>query len=405
MKRIVSLALICTILVLSLALPAAATSVETPDPFFDVLDYGFPNGGSSLNIYGSGSAECFFKLPYARVIKYVDMIVEVPGVTSGLTAQIGGPSSKSNLTCVNISGNYFRIYGTCYYSSTTFYVYFQATGLSVVIFNSVKVSFDRMTHYDIDAYCKITSNELNDTIHYVHTDTINSRTWKAGTEYLLLAYRLDVYTDHWKKFDYLEFSFAIKAQSVSSVSASLGSTVIPCEVSFVANDITTYESIIINVRLDLTNINRTSSEVPTIVINGQLTPNAYNLVNFVSAAGFVGSSNGDLISFLFRDLSIKLSGWFSSLESALSGDTSSGDQFKEDSSGLISGLDDISASMDAVDRPSMGNINADFTGDISDAGVLMGNLFSVFTAESWLSRIFLASVTMGLLAYILYGKD
>ena len=405
MKRIVSLALISVILVISLAHQAAATESVYEDMFFDVLAYGYPNDGSSVNIYGTDSAECYFRLPFVKAVRYVDIIVQVPGVTSGLTAQVGGPAIKRDLTCEVINNTTWRIYGNTSYSSSVFYLYFQASGLTSVIFKSVRVSFDPLDSVMVEGYCEVSSTSFSGTIHYVPTDDINHRQFLAGEVADGNVLTCFLYTEEWTKFDYIDFQLMFICSNINSISCVMGSEIVPCEVSYLEPTIWSETENYVTIRIDTRYLDRTVDDYPMVIIEGLLTPSAYNMVSVTNICGYAVPSSGNLLTILFRDLSTKLSGWFSSLQSAFSGDTSSGDAFKEDSSGLISGLDNISASMDSVDRPSMDTVNADFTGDITDASVLMANLFSEVTGVSWLSTILLASCTIGLISYILYGKE
>lgn len=408
MKRIIPLALICVILVVSLAPTASASEVEVPDALFDVLSYSFPNGGTGLTVYAddTGTVSAKFTIPTSGVMQYVDCIVFISQpITGNLTAQFGGGSAWNNLTVVNIANNMYRVYGQFSHGSSYFYLKFQAEGLRWLTFRTCNISYNKLEHYDIEAYCEVSTSDFSDTIHYVPTDTVNHRFFMAGTDYLNLGYHLFVYTDVWKKYDFIDYTLSIGAQSLLSISCTMGNTIIPCEISYLSNDLTTSDEFIVTMRIDVRELNKTTNDYPQIIITGELTPDSINSVSVLNVSGFLASANGNFLSYLFRDLRNDLKSWFSALNKSLNGDTSSGDAFKEDSSGLISGLGDISASMDAVQRPSMDSINADFTGDISDASVLMAGLFSEVTGIPWLATIILASCTLGLISYILYGKE
>lgn len=408
MKRILSLALICVILAVSLAPKVAASEVEVSDALFDVLSYSFPNGGSGLTVYAdtNGLASARFTIPTSGVMQYVDCIFFCSqSLTSDLTVQFGGGSAWHTLTVVNIANNMYRAYGQFSHSSSYFYINIQADGLRWVTFRTCNISYNKLEHYNIEAYCDVNSSDFSGTIHYVPTDVINYRFFEAGTDYLNLDLACFLYTDVWKKYDYLEFMISLGCQSVNSVSASMGQTVLPCEVSYIDNDMTTVNNYYITIRIDVSELNKVTDDYPQIIISASLTPDAINSVSVLNASGFLKSANGNFLFYLFRDLTNNLRSWFTTLYKSLNGDTSSGDAFKEDSAELITGLDDISASMDSVQRPSMDSINTDFTGDISDASVLMAGLFTEVTEIPWFSTIILASCTLGLISYILYGKD
>ena len=408
MKRILSLALICVLLVLSLAVPSYATEAVKEDMFFDVLAYGYPNGSSSVNIYPTnGQFSCYFEMPFSKLIRYIDILIQVQPVGSDFVAQFGNASNKTDLTVELVgSGSLYRVYGNVSYSSNRFYLFFSGTGQQAITFKSVRVSFDKLDPVYITGKCGISAYEYSSTINYNHSDTINYRRFTATDVDNANWFALFIFSDEWTKFDYLDISISLSVSSINTISCTMGSEIVPMEVSTVQSSGTWIISdYYITMRIDCRNLNRASGDDPQIIIEGMLCPNESNLVSVSNMSGLNASSSGNFLSILFRDLTNNLRGWFSSLQAALSGDESSGDAFKDDSSGLITDLDGITSEMDSVERPSMDSVNADFTADISDTSVLLGSIFSEVTSISWLSRLILASVTMGLIAYILYGKE
>lgn len=395
------------ILLCSFAVPVSAAEVEKDDVFFNVLDYAYPNEGNVFNIYGEGSASCYFKLPTNRVVKYVDMIVTLNSGTSGLTAQIGGPSKKIDLYVEWISGYTYRVYGNVGYGSNYIYTYFTATDLTYVVFEKFECAYQQLTQYDTDGYCGILAPGSNyaQTIHYVPTDETNSRSFPAMGGVDNNEITLTIWTDNWKKYDYLDVRLIFHTSAITSIDAYLGNQVLDLQVSEITSLNWDTNQFFISLRLDLTQISRVTDNSPTIVISGLTPYDGTVLVNMQTMSGFLISDSGNPLFSYLRDLKSSLGQWFKSLENALKGDSGSGDAFKEDSSGLIGELGDISASMDAVDRPSMDNIDTNFTADITDASVLMTSIFTELTSVSWLARFILASCTIGLISYILYGKE
>lgn len=404
MKRILSLALTCLILAVSLAPAASAAEVDGESMFFEVLDWCLPNGGSQYIIYGTNTASCYFGTPAVRNIQYIDILCEVGGGSNPL-CQMGGDAKKYDLNVEHISGYLYRFYGEVPYYSNVFNLYFTCSGMAWVRFHSVRISYSDLEFYETDAYCEISSVDYDDTIHYVPTDIINAREIQAGSNYLTLGYALFLYSYNWKKFDYMEFKIQLGCQSVTSVSASIGGNSIPCETSFVSNDLSTANNYFLSVRLDFTQLSRDTIDVPLITITGDYTPDTVNFVSVLNVYGCLRSTNGNLLSYLFRDLTNNLRSWFTMINNSLKGNSAPGNAFKNESAGLIDDLNGISDSMNSVNRPSLDTIDVNFAGDITDATVLMSGLFTEVTGVPWLSTIILASCTLGLISYILYGKD
>ena len=405
MKRQLNMGMALIILLCCLSPPAMAAESVYEDMFFDVLAYGYPNDGSSVNIYGTDSAECYFRLPFVKAVRYVDIIVQVPGVTSGLTAQVGGPAIKRDLTCEVINNTTWRIYGNTSYSSSVFYLYFQASGLTSVIFKSVRVSFDPLDSVMVEGYCEVSSTSFSGTIHYVPTDDINHRQFLAGEVADGNVLTCFLYTEEWTKFDYIDFQLMFICSNINSISCVMGSEIVPCEVSYLEPTIWSETENYITIRIDTRYLDRTVDDYPMVIIEGLLTPSAYNMVSVVNICGYAVSSSGNLLTILFRDLSTKLAGWFGALQTALSGDTTSGDSFKEDVAPEIDSLDKGVAELDKLEKPDLDSALGNVDMSQTQEGLGLVNIILTSTVSSeYFGFIFLLVATLGIISYLLYGR-
>lgn len=421
MKRIIPLALICVILVVSLVPKASA--VEST--FVDLLDFSYANGYDSNKVWyvqGHGIRSVMNSLSLWQV-EYIDILFSVPdghvvnGVKVGFTAS---PDNATSLTVVNVSGNLYRAYGHVSDQTRMFYTWVDITNGTWVVFHSYRVSTSDLTGVDEKATCQISAYDYWDTINYNPSDLINYRYFIGANDPTLNSLHLWITCANWRKYDYLDFMVGCDISSVNSIEAGLGDTFIPIEINYLDNGGTIENHYTIQVRIDLTGVDRSSTEGLFLSISGQVNSGSTNFISMEGCRGFVSPTDIDSDNVWFRrffdffqnDLWFNLRsileqglGTLFDISSKLSPSTSSGNAFKEDSAELITGLGDVSASMDSVQRPSMDSINADFTGDISDASVLMAGLFSEVIGIPWLSTIILASCTLGLISYILYGKE
>lgn len=403
MKRIFPLALICVILLSSLVPNASATEVWEDDIFFDVLSYSFPNDSNSMICFASGNkVTANFKLPEGRYIRYVDFIFQVakkdtvPTVTVGVSAT----ASQKSLTMVELGNNRYRVYGAYNQYSPNICITVTASSLQAVTFDSFRISYQTIDAYDETGSCLISASGYTNTINYIPSDMINYRNFIGSSDYSLNGFTTTAWCDNWRKYDFMDFVFYYQVGGINSVSVTIGDSIVPAEVSYLNSNgvMDRYE---FTVRIDLRNVNRITTERLTIEVNGKVNPGEDNFISFEGLRGYIDAGEVNLLYVFLRNIVTELS----NIKTSLVGDSTSANEFKDDSSELVSGLDGISASMDSVQRPSMDSINMDFTTNIGTASILVGNLFNQLLSVPWLSSIFIASVTIALISYILYGKD
>lgn len=502
MKRLLSLSLICCILVLSLAAPAAATEL-TYYPEIEVLDYSFPNGGSGPAFTHTGG-DISFDLPYSLPVSYVDVIF-VAGTSLTFSSMAFKANGRStDLTVIQLDDRTYRAFGSISLriSSSISFEFVDFSGSVFVEFLSVKLAtYQKQEFLETGFFSVYTPVNGSSPYQYMEApDTpikYSFGTTGDNTD-LYRNYIAYFYPSHFKGYDYFMFHIQARIQSITSISAYHGDIVLPFTYSyfdkgsetFVSKDTAdsstisiypTSEILDLWITIDLRNIDRSNTTYPCVSIRGNFAdPVVANLPFFElrNCQGFVENPTDDPMLFFTRkiysrldvgitnlgkkidnvtstvsaaisDMSTALASKISTLQSTLvssldslesevlafknsfiskidamqsalvdkmesvrksivntlNGDSSSGNEFKDDSSGLISGLGDIGSTMDSVNRPSMGSINTNYSGDISDASILMTSLFSSVTGVDWVSRIILASVTIGLISYILYGKE
>lgn len=411
--RLFSLALACVILGGSLVIPASAAE---SDYWLNVLDYATANDSGSNRLANfQKTATAIYALPFAFNAAKLDMLVySLTPLTSVTTF------GDTALTVTQVIPNYYRIWGNLLnWSIQNLAITFNTTGFGDVSILSLKISSLSDLALDERCQCLIAATGYSDTINYYVGDDINSRFFYTPSSDPALQYlSLFITCDNWKLYDFLEYHISVSCNSINSVNASLNGVPIPFEVSYIDNPGGYANDFNISIRLDLRDLDRTSSGRPQVTIDGKCLPTTEDLnhVAVISCTGALSVQGFQTDIFFLRAIYRSIHGiylyihsWIqeqtSAIVSAIRGDTSSGDQFKDDSDSLISDLDDISGVLDSVQRPSMDNVSMDFTGNISGATSLMATTFSTFTSIPWVNTIFMASITLALISYILFGKE
>lgn len=412
-KRYLSLALAFVILGSSLVVPASAAE---SDYWLNVLDYATANDSGSNRLANfQKTATATYALPFAFNAAKLDMLVySLTPLTSVTTF------GDTSLTVTQVIPNYYRIWGNLLnWSIQNLALTFNTSGFGDVSILTLKIS--SLSDLSLDERCQllIAASGYSDTINYYVGDTINSRYFPTpSSDPVNQHLNLYITCANWKLYDYLEFHLYVSCNSINTVNASLDGVPIPFEVSYINNPGGYANDFNFSIRLDLRDLDRTSSGVPQIIIDGKCLPTTedLNYVAVISCTGALSVQGFDTDIFFLRAIYRSIHGvylylhtWIqeqtSAIVAAIRGDTSSGDDFKEDSSGLISDLDDISGVLDSVQRPSMDNVSMDFTGNISGATSLMATTFNSFTSIPWVNTIFMASITLALISYILFGKE
>ncbi|MBE6922889.1 MAG: hypothetical protein E7465_06885 [Ruminococcaceae bacterium] len=406
MKRILSLALICFVLAFSLAVPAFATEIDNYDSI-NLLDYFNP--GMKYTDPGRNSVTLTF--PGYLKYEYLDFVVQAPsGLSSVYQVYYGG---EYELTVIPIGEHCYRIYGGIAYEGRSVEIIFvtpqSSESTQWLSFLSCFVYKAKLLRFDTEAYCEIASAEFNGTIHYIPTDEINHRIFSSTSDFQDTYFITYIWTDDWRKYDYIDFQLMYECFDITSVTAVMGSVNVPLVVSYIDGTNIDNNTFYVSMRMDVTGLDRGSADYPMIILMGRLNTGGTNSIDFANCSGYVKQAFFDPLFYYFYDLKNELRSWMNTytnrIVDALNGNSTSGNEFKNDTSGLISDLGDITASMDSVVRPNFVGMDITAGIDISSASYLMSSFFNQVAGVPWISQIILLSGIMGLIAYILYGKE
>lgn len=380
-----------------------AAEVWEDDIFFDVLSYSTPNNSGSMVCYASNNkVVASFDLPQGRYIRYVDIIFQVAtnDSFSNITISSTSTSTQKALTIVELGSNRYRAYGKFTSATTKPYITITGSTLYAVTFDSFRITYQSFTTYDETGTCDISAYSYSNTINYVPTDTINYRSFLGASDPELNSLVTWTRCPNWRKYDYIDFMFSFDVTAINSVRVSIGDSIVPCEVSYLDSD-GINGHFWFSVRVDLTSVNRTSLNELMVTVSGKVNSGGSNFISVDGIRGYIDAGDVNILHVFLRNIVTELA----SIKTALVGDSTSGDQFKDETDVLIQDLGGISDAMNSVDRPSMDSINTDFSGEINGASALMSTVFTEVMEVPWLSRFILASLTLGLLAFILYGKE
>lgn len=457
MKRIISLCCIALILVTSMAVPIQASEKKF---YLDVLDYCTINdsGSNVFPVFGSTILSFSADFPQSNIC-YFDILYFTDGYVNGFglpNISIVHPAGiEYPLTVIPIGDGYFRAYGDVgsynLFGNVKIKVYFDDSSdyKGLFEFHSIKAFSCDSSLTLIEAYAEVSSYKFSDTIHYVPTDEVNHRYFTADQDFTNNFLSVFAWTDEWKKYDFIDFMFTISASSINSVACFMGQNIVPIDVSIFSSAHDVYNDFFITIRMDLTSLDRTTSDYPMILIEGNVISGGLTGVAVVNVAGglwtethdpeltllqriILAISNGfssmnfwinsqtsaliDSISASFTDLNswinaqtydlfTKIDGAASVIISAIRGDTSPGNEFQEEVDQKDQDLDEMAAVMDSVTKPPVDQINVSVDSIVSPADVqLLATPMAVFFDGQIFSQMIVMSILLATVSFVLFGK-
>lgn len=402
MKRIFSLFLIGCILAFSLSPVASAAEVSDEDFFFDVLSYSTPNDSGSMVCFATNNkVVASFSTPDGRYIRYVDIIFQVAGGDSftNISIATSATATQKALTVVDLGNGRYRAYGQYSQYSPSLTVTITGAPLRAVTFDAFRISYQSFTVYDETGTCDISASGYSNTINYVPTDLINYRNFLGASPPELNSLVTWTTMPNWRKYDYIDFTFSFDVSAINSIRVTIGDAIVPADVSYLSSD-GVNGHFWFSVRVDLTNVKRTSLDELMVTVSGKVNSGGSNFISVDGMRGYISAGRVNILYVYLREIITEIA----SVKDALLGDSSSGNQFKNNTSGKIQDLEHISHTMEQVEKPDLNSFDLDLSYEFADASVLMGNIFNVFLGEEWVFRLLLSGVFISLIAFVLYGK-
>lgn len=447
MTRLFSLILTFSVLFFSLATPASAADTVSVGSLVDLLDYGYSleTSSNTQNFNGNSTLDMTYMVSSKITTTYVDVLFMYR--TSGeLNVDLMlDDTVKASLEPYQVSGNIWRAYGSYTgYWADTFTLRFDALAANTnrITILSFEVGRTGNTRVPIEGYMDIIGSNYTNTIHYVPTDATNQRDWTPTTPGTAQFF---LYTEDWRKYDYIDFMFNLYVDDITSINCVFGSEVLPFDVSYIDSGTLGYMETSISVRVDVSQVDRTADDdyYPMIIITatestGNLasvsfiegvieydieSPFVYwmhtlwytigetagNIISAISQGfdnlAFDISALGDRIKSYFADLQFALTSKLDAIHDAIVGDSTSADEFNDKLDDTLGELEDVQSELENATQPDIeteiGDIDTTVT---AEASGFMGDVFEIFISSNVFGTILIFSVTLALVSYVLYGK-
>lgn len=413
--RKISSVLLAMVLVLVLAVPVLAADDSA---WIELLEFTSVNDSGQYIFSFTNSGTINFSLPQQMRLRRVDLLISIPANDLPSAVTVTANSQTFSLTVNKISSELIRVSGyvpnTLY---TTLSIHFKKSTSTRSYYQilSCKVSGIGMQEYQASADVAI-ENVIYPT--GTHIDLIG----QTPDSHVALSYTTRINVYDWEKFDQLTVWGSVKWGSIDSVRATLATAGLAMETNYFqcnpsgswseimlehlpytdtylgdTQDTPSYGQYLYCITIDLTNVDRTSTEPIYIYMTGHYDSMYGATFNcqYVNGSVYVADTSSMT--------------WWQRFTSFMTGlfDSSSpeADQFQEDAADQGDALDSMNQKLNLVNKPAVGGIQMD-AGKYVDATSTqyLTASFSSLTNNNLLISMMCIALTIALVGYILYGK-
>lgn len=419
------------------------SAAETTGTWIELLEetYVSPNGDNKVPFSGTETTVTIDIEPY-RALSKIDMLINYGGVLpSSVSVRYNG--NYTALTVVQLGSNLCRVYGNlpyAYYEELVLTLVKSGTQYVNYEFLSVKVS--PLLATDFQAQGKLYRSFSDPNPLTLPNNFSVAATGVEGTyDYRLIC----VLITDWRKYDSITLFGSITSMALNSFRASVGSKGLPYTISYMESIPTSlgtdggfsYEyvsgtetnyygttgtpdeygieegtgsgetwntstvsyggAVLYTITIDLTGLDRTVTGDLDCYFTCIADPGIGYAFNVQDCTGSVITADTSTVNWWTKFTTF--------MQNLFSPDTSESDQFQGEAQEKADEMEEANQALDNVTKPSVDDIVIDFSDFASDDDfTAVGNVFSYMVNDSLFSTILLMSLTVALLAYVLYGK-
>lgn len=405
MKRLFSV-LACFGILLACLIPCASAAGSD---WVNVFDYASANGSGSNYFQFSNSTTVVYDTGIGSLVRRVDILINSAGadITS---ASLNG----TGLYVLPLDDSVFRIYGSVSNITTgKFSLTLKASGTAYCEIISFKVSGLYYVTYPITGQISVDWAPGSSTgfVAMPDANTTAEVFWGGGSATdSVSSFSAWVYPNSWKEYDYIDFSFFIRAQSIDSLTVTHNGNYVPFDISYLDTVSQTWydpnnsspefnfvdlTEVYISLRIDVSGLDKGSSSLPRIGITGQYRNDNRN--NRLALYDVVGHVNADSENPIIH--------WLKKIYSALIGEGSGAGEAGSTIESQAGELEGIGDALGDVTKPDIDDLDGSLDDLVSPEQVdAVGAVFSPLFQNNTILHILIMSLTLALVSYVLYGK-
>lgn len=397
--------LLAVVLIVVLAVPVQATEVDSP--WLEVLDVASVNntGRNSFTFNNTGTIN--LDVGFKNIVNFIDItFVAYENLPTAVTLRRTA-SNTIPLTIQNVGGRLYRAYGNVgAYLLQDIELTFTSSGYSSYELMSCKIASIEVNHYPV-SYTPDLAWGAGDGAETSTGGIIYANTsLEYGMNY---SYSLSLTLNDWQKFDFVEMSLITGNASITSVSAKLGTNILPVEVSFLqsaenTDTITDYytasmqPSVDATIFVDLRSVSRTTGYKPVITISGVYHSGVGMSIDVGTSMGFVEYTNKIGVRFWFDKAVTFFNGLFDA-------ESQAAEDFVEDAADKGEEIDDLNQQLQDVTKPPVSDVVTDLDAYIDSYELsYVSSSFSSLAGDPLIMSMLMITLTIAFVAYILFGK-
>lgn len=392
---------------------AATAHADTDDNWTQVLSYSTVNNSGSNYFVVNKSATIILDLPARTYGVWVDMLVNTSDMDINTVYSIW-QGSYTKLTASKIADGLYRVFGRLsYHTYTQLKFQFNCTGTGYYELLSCKISAISQTilyaDADMDIWYMSWNGDTQEQNHYLLEQSSSITLGEGGAgDSCTWQSRVNIYD--WENYDSITVWGSVDQASVHSVRASLGNEVLPTTINWI--DIETgeyytdpnvkypevYGKYLYAITIDTSTINRAQDQSALLLyMTGKYWDNVGMIMSFQYATGALEVADTESATWWNRFTTF-MTGLFSP-------DDSMADDFQNEAEQQGSEMDELNQQMQEVTKPPVEDIEIDIDDYLSpdDLASVTGE-FAQITGDETVITMLMMSLTVALVAYILYGK-
>lgn len=398
-----SLSLLVVVAVLCSCMTVTAYAADNEGAWIQVLEYSTINDSGSNYFVVKASQTISLPLPQRTYCVWIDMLVNTSDnpITSAYSLWNG---NKTQLTVSKLGDKLCRIYGRMsYHTYEQLQLEINCSGTGYYELLSCRVS--NMEHSTFAIRGKVQGNS-NQKVTVEQKDSSTSAVVWFNQDSDTYGYSATWETmiwsaDNWRVYDSLSFALALNVKSISSITAYHNGLSLPVTVSPIlsgSGDANTGNLYHVEVTIDLTGLDRTSNIIPYIYLTGESDLSGYEYLQLLRTTGYVESESVNPLTYYFNKL-------FGKLEQYFGGDSTDSNDFQEEAAQQGQEMDDLNNQLQGVTKPPVDDIQTSVDSYVSPFAIsVFTEQFSLITGNSLTTTMLVMSLTVALVAYILFGK-
>lgn len=315
-KRI--LPLICTfaLLISTFAFPVFADEADSSG-WFDLLDYGYPNGltGNRVPLNSSGQTEIVYSNPTDAFIYDYDIVFRTDSTDFRVA------TANTYLTVVSVGDGIYRAFGYHGRQNANSYFYFRNNDGTYVEILSARASIRNYTLYNLPVVGEVHQVSAKNAETYTSgiykladdnpSNTVNLGYWSDQT----YTYYVDLDISDWVYYDSVQLTFSTYCENVDTVSVWYNGNYVPAETNIVLNTQASglTDLYIVDVIIDVTGLPKVTGTPLSVTITGSQIPSGYRNFIIQQAVGIIDLPEPSLWTYWFTQVGSWLTTGFNSL--------------------------------------------------------------------------------------------